>query len=142
MKHMKSLIVAISLFVLPLSAFGHGGIDHPLKQSKKVEHSSHDQKGKTKELQGHLVELSCYLKHDGIGEKHRDCAKECAEKGLPLGVLTKDGTLYQIMGEGHEDLREVNKKLLDYVEQDVQVVGKVFEKNHTFVVVIQKIKKL
>lgn len=127
MKHAKLFYLLFILIVSPVFAHGNEG---------------HDKKGKAQEVQGHLVELSCYLKHDAIGEKHRDCAKECAEKGLPLGLLTKEGTLYHIMGEGHEDLRSVNKKLLDYLEQDVQVVGETFEKNHTRVVVIQKIKKL
>jgi hypothetical protein len=127
MKNAKLFYLLFVLIVLPV--FAHSNEDH-------------NKKGKPQEIQGHLVELSCYLKHDAIGEKHRDCAKDCAEKGLPLGLLTKDGTLYHIMGEGHEDLRSVNKKLLDYLEQDVRVVGETFEKNHTHVVVIQKIKKL
>lgn len=129
MKNVSLLTVILALVLLPTFAFAHGN-------------ESHEKKGKGQEIQGHIVGLSCYLKHDAIGEKHRDCARECAEKGLPLGLLTKDGTLYHILGDGHEDLLSVNKRLLDYVEQDVRVVGEVFEKSHTHVLVIQKIKKL
>jgi len=129
MKNVSLLTIIFALVVASTLTFAHGNEDH-------------EKKGKGQEIQGHIVELSCYLKHDAIGEKHRDCARECAEKGLPLGLLTKNGTLYHIMGEGHESLHEVNKRLMNYLERDVQVVGEVFEKSHTHVVVIQKIKKM
>jgi len=104
-------------------------------------HEQHDKNGQTESLQGHIIGMTCYLKHEAKGEKHRDCAIDCAKKGLPLGLLTQDGTIYQIMGKGHDDLKSVNEKLLSYIEYDVIAQGETFEKGGVHALVIEKIKK-
>ena len=40
------------------------------------------------------------------GAKHRDCGQKCARNGQPVGLLTKDGTLYMIMPEEHDPRRD------------------------------------
>jgi len=102
---------------------------------------SHDHNVADTTLQGTIIELACYLQHGARGETHKSCARECAEKGLPLGLLTDDGLLYQIMGEGHESLVKINSRFLDYIEAHVLVVGKVLIKNELKAIIIEKIKK-
>ena len=81
------------------------------------------------------------LKHGSKGEPHKSCAKECAEKGLPIGLLV-NGQIYQISGDGHQSLIEAYKPLLKYMESKVMVKGDAFEKNGVKILVIEKIKKV
>lgn len=53
-------------------------------------------------LTGEIVDLSCYLTGGKKGRAHRACAKRCADRGLPLGILTDDGTVYLLL-EDHAD---------------------------------------
>jgi len=141
MKSIK-LLTMLALFALPLMLFaddksGHGeSHEHATTTAK-----AHDTAGDTKTLQGKIIGLTCYLKHDAIGESHKKCAKECAEKGLPLALLTDDGQLYQIMGKGHEELKKVNASLLAYIEEEVTVVGETYSKHGMNSITIEKIKK-
>lgn len=56
------------------------------------EHARHA--GATVTLKGEIVDLGCYLGHDSKGPAHTKCALACAQKGMPIGLLTDDGTLY------------------------------------------------
>jgi hypothetical protein len=51
---------------------------------------------------GEIVDLSCYLSHPhtSTGASHRKCAETCAKKGLPMGVLAEDGTVFLLL-ENH-----------------------------------------
>lgn len=90
-------------------------------------------------LSGELIGLTCFIKHGSKGKTHRSCAKDCAAKGLPIGLLS-DGKIYQVSGDGHKSLVEAYKPLLKYMETKVKVKGKVFEKNGLRMLVIDKIK--
>ncbi len=57
-------------------------------------------------LVGELVDFSCYLQLGKHGEKHRSCGQKCAQNGQPVGLLTKEGTLYMIMPEEHDPRRD------------------------------------
>ena len=57
-------------------------------------------------LVGELVDFSCYLQLGKHGEKHRSCGQKCAQNGQPIGLLTKDGTLYMLMPEEHDPRRD------------------------------------
>ncbi len=47
-----------------------------------------------KTITGELVDTGCYMAHSGHGEKHIPCATKCIAQGMPMGLLTSDGTLY------------------------------------------------
>src|SRR5439155_21257703 len=66
-------------------------------------------------LRGELIDTSCYTKQGfekGTGAAHVTCAKDCAKKGQPLGILTDGDGVFKITGEYTENN---NAKLLDYV---------------------------
>ena len=44
-------------------------------------------------LKGEIVDLACYLMHEGQGESHAACAQACVKAGAPVGLLA-DGALY------------------------------------------------
>ena len=55
---------------------------------------------------GEIVDFSCYLQIGKHGEKHRSCAQKCFTAGQPIGLLTKDGSLYMLMEEEHDPRRD------------------------------------
>lgn len=108
--------------------------------SKDMHKGHHTMNGQSVTLSGELIGLTCFIKHGSKGKSHRSCAKDCAEKGLPIGLLS-DGQIYQVSGKGHKSLIEAYKPLLKYMESNVEVKGKVFEKSGLKMLVIDKIKK-
>jgi len=50
-------------------------------------------------VSGEVVDLSCYLSHPhtSTGSGHRKCAETCAKKGLPMGILTEDGSVLLLL---------------------------------------------
>jgi len=44
-------------------------------------------------LKGEIVDLGCYLMHEGRGDTHAACAQACVKGGAPVGLLA-DGVLY------------------------------------------------
>jgi len=44
-------------------------------------------------LKGEIVDLGCYLMHEGRGDTHAACAQACVKGGAPVGLLS-DGALY------------------------------------------------
>jgi len=55
---------------------------------------------------GEIIDLSCYLQLGKHGEKHVPCGKKCLQSGQPIGLLTKDGTVYMLMEEEHDPRRD------------------------------------
>jgi hypothetical protein len=55
---------------------------------------------------GEIVDFSCYLQVGKHGEKHRACGQKCVNNGQPIGLLTKEGTLYMLMPEEHDPRRD------------------------------------
>ncbi|MBH48147.1 MAG: hypothetical protein CME71_08255 [Halobacteriovorax sp.] len=130
---MNSILILFFSLFLSTNIYAHGD-----------EHKSSDQSGmndkKQEVLSGKLIGLTCFIKHGAVGKSHKDCFKECAENGLPIGILTADKKIYQISGEGHADLKTTNKQFIKYAEQDVVVKGEVFQSNNMNMVVVKGIK--
>jgi hypothetical protein len=78
-------------------------------------------------LVGEIVDFSCYLQLGKHGEKHRSCGQKCAQNGQPVGLLTKEGTLYMIMPEEHDPRRDggvdLRPSASDHMGQIVKVIG-------------------
>src|SRR5207342_3664544 len=60
------------------------------------EHHTTGEKTVTKTITGEVVDMGCYLGHGARGEKHISCATKCLAQGMPMGLLTRNGTLYLI----------------------------------------------
>ena len=99
-------------------------------------------KGKEQMIKGRLIGLTCFLQHNAQGEKHKNCAKMCAENGLPMGLMSEDHQVYLIMGEGHEPPKETNKRLLKYVESKVMVKATLLHNHGIKAIIVNKIKKI
>ena len=91
MKHL-AVLTTTALLALASSAF--------------AQHEHADQKKGAKQiaLTGEVIDLTCFMQHpaSAVGMDHAKCAKACINKGLPVAFLAKDGTIYFLMGKGHE----------------------------------------
>lgn len=64
-----------------------------------VAHEGHQLPGEklvTKTITGEVVDMGCWLGHASRGEKHVSCATKCLNQGMPMGLLTSNGTLYLV----------------------------------------------
>jgi len=53
-------------------------------------------------VEGEILDMTCYLHKGSKGRRHRACAEMCAEKGLPIGVLTDADEVYLLI-EDHDN---------------------------------------
>jgi len=76
---------------------------------------------------GEIVDFSCYLQIGKHGEKHRSCAQKCFTAGQPIGLLTKDGSLYMLMEEEHDPRRDgltnFRQAAVDHAGHIMEVTG-------------------
>jgi hypothetical protein len=105
--------VSKGLLVLGLSiAVGIGALN-AVAMAQHGEHEGHTgmKMGKTDgqiTMTGEVLDLYCFMMHpdNGQGPGHAKCAKNCIQKGLPIGFLS-DGEVYLIIGKEHESARDM-----------------------------------
>lgn len=81
----------------------------------------------TKTVTGEVIDTGCYLAHEARGEKHVGCATKCINGGMPMGILTSDGTLY-LVTLNHDDADPYNQ-LKTMAGKTVSVTGTVMERS-------------
>lgn len=74
-------------------------------------------------ITGEIVDAGCYLGHGERGPKHAECAKQCVAGGMPMCLLTSDGSVY-LLTMNHENPDPYNK-LKTMVGRKVSVTGPV-----------------
>jgi len=75
-------------------------------------------------LTGEVLDLYCYMDHKATGAEHMKCATSCIKKGLPVGFLAADGTVYLVTGKDHEP---ANAALADFAGKKSAITGTVKE---------------
>lgn len=76
---------------------------------------------KAQVLQGKLIDLGCYVM-DMSGIKHAKCGMQCAQKGLPVGLLEeKTGKVYTVVLP--------SPGIAQYLEKAVRITGTVHKEN-------------
>jgi hypothetical protein len=62
-------------------------------------------------LTGEVLDMYCYMSHpaSAVGADHASCANSCISRGLPIGFLASDGTVYLIIGSDHSPANEMVK---------------------------------
>jgi len=83
--------------------------------------------GKTTDVVGEIIDMSCYLQVGKHGEKHKSCGQKCLNNGQPIGLLTKDGSIYMLMDEEHDPRRDgqtdLRKAATDHFAHVMEVSG-------------------
>ena len=130
---MKTTVCAsvLSLIVGAGLAWSHGGHD-----------AEHGAGGKEIAVKGELVDMACYMAHEGKGKKHGDCAKMCVLGGSPLGILAGDGAVYLLV-EDHSSAKAKKpyaqaKKL---VAETVTIKGDVYTRGGVQAIVVESVTK-
>ena len=77
-------------------------------------------------LTGQIVDLHCYTSRDAKGEDHAGCANACISRDVPAGLLTEDGTLYLLLNEKSNSVKE---KIAGKAGKKVTAKGKVLERS-------------
>ena len=120
MKRLAFAIAVLGLLAAPAAA--------------RAEDAHHAEVAATQKLTGEVVDVVCYLSHDGQGSGHAGCAKKCIESGLPVAI--KVGDQLYLASMGHDP---ANKSLADKAGQQVTVEGQVYEKDGQKLITISKI---
>ena len=79
-----------------------------------------------KTMTGEIVDLHCYTSRDKHGEEHAGCANACISRDVPAGFLAGDGTLYLLLNEKSNSVKE---KIAGKAGKKVTVRGKVVERS-------------
>src|SRR5438034_9588635 len=77
LKRVLACTTVLALCALPLAAQGHAATA-----------------GNEMTITGQVVDLNCFTTNGQSGAGHKACAQACAKAGVPLGVLSSDGTIY------------------------------------------------
>ncbi len=91
-------------------------------------------------VKGEVVDLSCYLKAGAHGEKHKQCAQSCLERGLPMGILTESGAVYLLL-ENHQS-KEAYATAKANAAEIVEVKGEIAEKGGMKAIVVNACSKI
>ena len=97
-------------------------------------------KGKDVTITGMVVDVSCKFGQGLSGPSHLMCAQVCADKGIPLAILTREGKLY-IPTSAAMPGDNQNPLLKEYAEQEVTVTGKAFPAGGAEAIQIATVKK-
>ena len=96
--------------------------EHPPSTSSGA--AGADDTAASKEVTGEVVDMMCYVDHNGVGEKHgQSCGAKCIKSGGPVGILS-DGKAYLVVGEH----KPINNQLAEYCGKSITVKGKLAER--------------
>ncbi|HEX5132163.1 MAG TPA: hypothetical protein VFX92_06735 [Candidatus Krumholzibacteria bacterium] len=128
---MKRILLLTTSLMLVIAAFAYAGDQKTEKTDKDTKATQanmgeghHD--GSTVTLTGEVLDMYCYMSHpeSATGEEHAKCANSCLAKGLPIGFLTADGTVYMIVGSDHTPANDMVK---DWVGKQSTITGKLMQ---------------
>jgi hypothetical protein len=102
------------------------------------EHHTTGEKTVTKSITGEVVDMGCYLGHGARGEKHISCATKCLAQGMPMGLLTSNGTLYLVTLD-HDNADPYNN-LKDMAGKNATVTGELLNRNGVKAIAASKVQ--
>ena len=102
-----------------------------------------EKKEKPKEMTitGEVIDVKCYLTGmmGGKGEEHKQCAIDCIQGGLPVGILEdKTDSVYTVVPKG--GMKGGGEELLPHVAQKVKLTGTVIRKGGERMFVYTKVE--
>jgi hypothetical protein len=122
------MAAAFVVVLLPATATAQG-----MKDMKKPEY-------KNVTIRGTVIDVSCKFGHGLSGKDHRMCTQVCADKGIPLAILTSEGDLYIPVSADMPGGTQ-NALLKEHAEHLVEVTGKTFRAGGAHAIQISEVKK-
>lgn len=138
---MKKSIVVVALAALVGGGLARAHEGHHHEDGAKVD-AEHGPGGKAVNVKGELLDMSCYMAHEGKGTKHSQCAKMCVMGGAPLGILTTDGKVYLLV-EDHSSAKAKKPfaQAKELVAQTVTIKGDAYERGGMQAIVVESVSK-
>ncbi|NQW09026.1 MAG: hypothetical protein HQ481_03980 [Alphaproteobacteria bacterium] len=106
---------------------------------------AHATEGKRVRITGEVMDTWCYLSgvmggpEAVVGSAHHTCALWCAAGGIPVGVLTEDGTVYFVLVmEGSTDIVGTDT-VLELQSDRITADGMAYERDGNNFLVVEKI---
>ena len=124
----KLALTALSLGVLALSAMPASA--QMMQMAEDAEDVS---------FTATVVDLSCKVVYNLSGDDHRMCSQVCADNGIPLGLVTADGTFYLPVSAGMPGSGD-NERLKPHAEHSVRVTGKVIKRAGMNTIIIDSVE--
>ncbi|HET7224603.1 MAG TPA: hypothetical protein VFK69_02725 [Candidatus Eisenbacteria bacterium] len=97
-----------------------------------IAHEGHHMPGEKvvrKTITGEVVDMGCWLGHEARGADHVSCATKCLNQGMPMGLLTSNGTLYLVTLD-HDNADPYNS-LKGMAGKTVAVTGELLTRSGT-----------
>jgi hypothetical protein len=122
MRNVGMLLAAGALALLPFQA---AAADKPADSTVK----------------GEVLDMGCYLTHDGQGKDHAGCAVKCVkEGGQPMGLKGTDGKVYVLLAD-HGD-SSAYTKTKDLAGKSVEITGQVASRDGINAITVHGVKAL
>jgi hypothetical protein len=128
------------LFAFALSILAGAGLAWSHEGHHDAEHGAG---GKEVAIKGELVDMACFMAHEGRGKKHAECGKMCVLKnGSPLGLVTPDGKVYLLV-ENHSaaKARKPYAQAKEMVAETVTIKGDSYERGGVQAIVVESVTK-
>jgi hypothetical protein len=130
MKHGKTtLMVFLTLFGVAVNDAARAGVKPASENAVQVT--------------GELIDSWCYLTEImyPLGTAHHQCAVWCAAGGIPVGILSDDGTPYILLSFQGDGQSVANLALLDLQTHHVVLEGTAFERDGMHYLVADRLVK-
>ena len=94
---------------------------------------------------GEIIDTWCYYSgvmggpDSVVGSAHHTCALWCSAGGIPIGLLTEDGTVYNILKLGPQDSATGSDTALRLASHTVTADGMVYERDGLNYIVVENI---
>lgn len=140
----KSIIVGLlSLVALGRLAWSHEGHHGQAAEGKAVKvDAEHGAGGKPITVKGELVDMSCYMAHEGKGKKHSACAKMCVKDGAALGIVGQEGAVYLLVDDhSSAKAKKPYAQAKELVAETVTITGTAYERGGTKAIVVGGVAK-
>lgn len=90
-------------------------------------------------LHGYVLDSACAFTKDLSKPVSEKCARQCAQAGSPLVVLSDDGEIYWPISE-ETPAKGQNGRLMPFAGKRVTVTGRIYSRGGSKAIAIQKIE--
>ncbi|HVN64698.1 MAG TPA: hypothetical protein VMT58_08665 [Candidatus Binataceae bacterium] len=91
-----------------------------------------------KPITGTLEDSYCFAAMGAHGASHKECALKCAQAGIPVMLVEKNGKAYILLPAKNGE--SLPKSVIDKMEDEVTVTGKEYRKGGVSFLTVDSIK--
>ena len=94
---------------------------------------------------GEIIDTWCYYSgvmggpDSVVGSAHHTCALWCSASGIPIGLLTEDGTVYTVLKLGPQDNATGGDTALTLASHTVTADGMFYERDGINYIIVQEV---